>query len=67
MTTDALEALEALSRGPEVTDVDFTRADPEAVRDALSNGGRWVLRRCRLGELDLSGSTSAPRRWSVVT
>ncbi|HSK57836.1 MAG TPA: pentapeptide repeat-containing protein [Actinomycetospora sp.] len=52
--TDPLAALDA---GPEVTDVDLTRADPDRVRERLArgHGAPWVLRRCVLDELDLSG------------
>lgn len=52
--TDALDALDA---GPEVADADLTGADPERVRDRLArgHGTPWVLRRCVLDELDLSG------------
>jgi uncharacterized protein YjbI with pentapeptide repeats len=46
---------DALAHGPEVTDADLTAADPEAVREALTDGGQWVLRRCDLTEVDLSG------------
>jgi uncharacterized protein YjbI with pentapeptide repeats len=52
--TDPLDALDA---GPEVADADLTGADPERVRDRLErgHGTPWVLRRCVLDELDLSG------------
>jgi uncharacterized protein YjbI with pentapeptide repeats len=54
LVTDALAALDA---GREVTDADLTGADPEQVRDrfARGHGEPWVLRRCVLDELDLSG------------
>lgn len=52
--TDPLDALEA---GPDVAGVDLTTADPERVRTRLARGHAepWVLRRCVLDELDLSG------------
>ena len=52
--TDPLAVLDA---GPEVADVDLTGADPALVRERLErgHGSPWVLRRCVLEELDLSG------------
>ncbi|HWN26432.1 MAG TPA: pentapeptide repeat-containing protein, partial [Actinomycetospora sp.] len=53
--TDPLAALDA---GPEVCDADLTTADPERVRERLDrgHGAPWVLRRCVLDDLDLSGA-----------
>ena len=52
--TDPLPALDA---GPELVDVDLTGADAEQVVAVLDRRphGPWVLRRCVLDELDLSG------------